>query len=376
MGAGGVFSEIDLVGADVTSYQDTGLPADTEVCYRVRAYNAAGNSDYTATSCSTTTEEPPVGNCTDTGNHDELSGLWGISQVKAHLNATWQATQTAGCEITPWFFGIDTGIDSDHPDLNAQEIMGFLAADPGHNGEDGHGHGTHTAGTAAAIDGNGGAVGMAPGAPVYGFKVCDDGGSCAIDDIIAGVDEVTSRKLANPDQPMVANMSLGGGINVASDTAVRRSVNAGVVYTIAAGNGVLGVCIFPANSQNQSPARTGDDQINVMDGSDGDTARVNGVITVTSSSMADTDVNCNFGDPVTVAAPGVDITSTWLAGGYNTISGTSMAAPHAAGAAILYLHRNPTAAPADVEQAIVNELDPWSTNDTPNADGRLDAETL
>ena len=175
---------------------------------------------------------------------------------------------------------------------------------------------------------------------------------------------------------MVANMSLGGGISESQDTAVRRSVNAGVVYALSAGNGSLGACLFPADAQNSSPARTGDDLINAQDGSDGDTARVNGIITTTSSDTADNDVNCNFGNPVTVAAPGDNIWSTWLDDGHAFSSGTSMASPHAAGAAILYLHNNPDATPTDVEQAIVNELDPWTTDDTPNADGRLDAETL
>jgi subtilisin family serine protease len=274
------------------------------------------------------------------------------------------------------FFGLDSGVDSDHPDLNVQEILGFIAADPGDDGEDGHGHGTHTAGTVAAIDGNGGAVGIAPGTQVFGFKVCDDTGSCAIDDIIAGVDEVTARKNANPGQPMVANMSLGGGANTANDTAVRRSVNAGVVFSLSAGNGSLGACVFPADAQFSSPARTGDDLINATDGSDGDTAQINGIITTTSSTATDNDANCNFGDPVTVAAPGDQIFSTWLNGGTATISGTSMAAPHVAGAAVLYLHDNPTATPTDVEQAIVNDLDPWSPDDLPNASGRLDVEGL
>lgn len=376
LGIGGAFAQVDVVGSNVANYSDSGLSATTEYCYRVRAFNDAGNSTYTATSCSTTLEEPPVGSCTDSGNHEDLSQLWGITKIKAHLNATWVATQNAGCDLAPWFFGLDSGVDSDHQDLNVVEIMGFIAADPSDPGEDGNGHGTHTAGTAAAIDGNGGVVGVAPGASIYGFKVCDDSGSCAIDDIIAGIDEVTSRKLANPSQPMVANMSLGGGANSLTDTAVRKSVNAGVVFTLSAGNGSLGACLFPANSQGTSPARTGDDQINQFDGSDGDTARINGVITVTSSNMSDSDVNCNFGNPVTVAAPGEGIFSTYLNGGHNTLSGTSMAAPHAAGAAILYLHRNPAATPTEVEQAIANELDPWSTDDTPNADGRLDAETL
>ncbi|MGD8698706.1 MAG: S8 family serine peptidase, partial [Gemmatimonadales bacterium] len=261
-------------------------------------------------------------------------------------------------------------------DLNVIEVRNFVASEPSATGEDGNGHGTHTAGTAAAIDGNGGVVGVAPGAPVYGFRICSDDGNCAIDDIIAGIDEVTARKTALPDQLMVANMSLGGDPSDALDTAVRRSLNAGVIYTISAGNGLLGFCLLPNDAQGHSPARVGDDNINAADGSDGDTRRVNGVITVTSSDRNDQDVNCNYGNPVTVAAPGEGITSTWLNGGYNTISGTSMAAPHVAGAVILYLQTHPDASPAQVEQAILNLLEAWTTNDQPNADGRLNVETL
>lgn len=377
-GTAGTFALIDTLGANVTSYSSTTLTASTEYCYRVRAFNSIGESAYTLETCATTNEEPPPGVCTDTGSHDDVTLDWGLTQVNADLNPKWQSAEDPdpGCALEPWYFGLDSGIDSDHPDLNVAEIMGFIAADPGDDGEDGNGHGTHTAGTAAAVDGNGGAVGIAPGASVYGFKVCTDDGFCAQDDILAAIDEVTARKNANPDQPMVANMSLGGGASDTEDTAVRRSINAGVPYTLSAGNGALGACLFPANSANNSPARVGDDAINAADGSDGDTQQINGAITVTSSTETDTDANCNFGNPVTVAAPGENIFSTWLAGGTATISGTSMAAPHVAGAAILYLHDNPTATPTEVEQAIVDELDPWSPDDLPNADGRLNVESL
>ena len=103
---------------------------------------------------------------------------------------------------------------------------------------------------------------------------------------------------------------------------------------------------------------------------------MNGVITTTSSNPTDNDVDCNYGNPVTVAAPGEGIKSTWLNGGYNTISGTSMAAPHTAGAAILYLQDHPSDTPSQVEQAIINLLDPWTTNDLPNAGGRLNVSGL
>ncbi|MFO7586767.1 MAG: S8 family serine peptidase [Gemmatimonadota bacterium] len=373
----GVFSAIANLGENQSSFGDSNLLAETEYCYRVFAVNGAGDSDPSNIDCATTQSAPPPGDCPDTGNHDNLSqtGLYGITKVKAHQNPTWMGTQNGGaCAIQSWYFGLDSGVDSDHPDLNVVEIRTFLT--DGSTGEDENGHGTHTAGTAAARDGNGGVVGVAPGAPIHGFQVCNAGGSCPTDAIVAGIDEVTGRKLGNPGQPMVANMSLGGGISESIDLAVRESVNSGVVYALSAGNGRFGICFRPADAQNYSPARVGDDAINAANGSDGNTKRVNGAITTTSSDESDSDVNCNYGNPVTVAAPGDGVLSTYLGGGTATLSGTSMAAPHAAGAALLYLHSHPGATPTEVEQAIVNDLDPWTTNDLPNADGRLDASGL
>ncbi len=371
----GSFIEIAKVGADETTYADTGLIPETTYCYRVRAFNGDGDSGYTDEACATT---PPLdpGQCVDTGDHDGLEELWNISRIRAHENLHWLATQRPGCDIQAWFFGIDTGVASDHPDLNVLEVRNFVASEPGHSGEDGHGHGTDTAGTAAARDGNGGVVGVAPGARVFGFRVCTDGGSCSYDDIVAAMDEMWARKAADPAQPMVANLSLGGPPSDIMDTAVRRNVNLGVTVVVAAGNGEFGACLVPDDASNVTPARAGDDAINEGDGSDGNTRRVNGAITVTSSDQNDRDVSCNYGHPVTVAAPGVDIKSTWLDGGYRESSGTSMATPHVAGAAMLYLQSRPDATAEEVEQAIMNRLAPWTTDEQPNADGRLDAATL
>jgi subtilisin family serine protease len=320
-------------------------------------------------------KELAEGECPDTGNHDDLSQLWAITKTEANLNPTWLGTQTAGsCAIQAWFFGIDSGVDSDHPDLNVIEAVDFI--NDGSGPEDGHGHGTHTAGTATAIDGNGGVVGMAPGAPVFGFKVCGNDGSCSLSAILAAIDEVSARKSANPGQPMVANMSLGGDPSPTMEEAVRNSVNNGVVYAIGAGNGLIGACIFPVDAAGFSPANVGDDDITASGGSNGDTKPINGAITVTSSDQNDSDVNCNYGAPVTVAAPGVGILSTDKNGGYKTLNGTSMATPHVAGAALLYLQSHPAATPEEVEAAIVGYLDSWTTNEQPNASGRLNAGNL
>ncbi len=372
--------------ANVTAYTDGNLAASSTYRYRVRAFNEGGDSGY-SNEAEATTDDPPAG-CNDNGVHDSLAdpGLWGIVKVKANQNSHWKGVRgndPGQCGMKAWFFGLDTGVDLDHPDLNVDADNSACFLTGCNSAEDDHGHGSHTAGTAAAIDGLNGpspdnVVGVAPGALIHAFKVCTGGGSCPLDAIIGGVDAVTARKNANPDQPMVANMSLGGSAATSIDQAVRHSVSAGVVFTLSAGNGVFGACFFPADAQTQSPARVGDDIINTNPpdyGGPGN-VRVNGAITTTSSGQTDADVNCNYGNPVTVAAPGSGIKSTWLNGGYNTISGTSMAAPHSAGAAILVLQGDPGLTPTAVEQAIVNDLDPWTTNDLPNANGRLDARCL
>jgi hypothetical protein len=368
------FAYLGQVGADVANYLDSGLTAGTEYCYQVRGIVGGAPTLYSNVICATPDELPP-GECPDTGNHDDLSQLWGITRTQANLNPTWLGTQTGGgCAIQAWLFGIDSGVDSDHPDLNVIEAVDFLQ--DGSGAEDGHGHGTHTAGTAAAVDGNGGVVGMAPGAPVFGFKVCGNDGSCSLSAIIAAIDEVSARKTANPNQPMVANMSLGGDPSPAMEEAVRNSINDGVVYAMGAGNGLIGACIFPVDAAGFSPALVGDDDINASGGSDGNTRPLNGAITVTSSTENDTDANCNYGAPVTVAAPGTNIYSTIHNGGYGLKSGTSMATPHVAGAALLYLQNYPYATPEQVEAAIVGSLAPWTTDEQPNASGRLSAGDL
>jgi len=368
------FAFLAEVGRNVRSYTDSGLTPGVEVCYRVRGIVLGTPTDYSNVACATPTAPPP-GQCPDAGNHDDLTQLWGITRTHADQNPTWRGTQQGGqCAIQGWYFGIDSGVDIDHPDLNVVEAVDFYG--DGSGGEDGHGHGTHTAGTAAAKDGNGGVVGMAPGAPVFGFKVCGDDGSCDLSAIVAAIDEVTARKIANPSQPMVANMSLGGDPSPTMEEAVRRSVATGVPYALGAGNGVFGACLWPADAQNFSPALVGDDDITASGGTLGDTKPINGAITVTSSNQNDADDDCNYGAPVTVAAPGVAILSTSKNGGYDTLSGTSMATPHVAGAVLLYLQSHPDATPQQVEAAIVALLEPWTTDDLPNASGRLNAGSL
>ena len=223
---------------------------------------------------------------------------WGITRVGGPGN---------GSGKTAWI--IDTGVDFTHCDLNVDTQRAYTVFRRGTANDD-NGHGSHVAGTIAAKGGNGfGVVGVAAGATVVPVKVLDRSGSGTWSGVIDGIDYVA----ANGRSGDVANMSLGGGANQAVDDAV-KAASAQVKFALAAGND-------GGDANLHSPAR------------------VNGPNIYTVSAISSSDALTswsNWGNPpVDYAAPGSGVLSTWKSGGYNTISGTSMATPHVAGILLL-----------------------------------------
>jgi len=230
---------------------------------------------------------------------------------------------------------IDTGI-ADHPDLNVVARTDCSGGSPfkqsckDGSGTDGNGHGTHVAGTIGALDNGIGVVGVAPGARLWSVKVLGNDGSGFISWIVAGIDWVTK----NSDRIEVANMSLGCECSSSAlDKAISNSVAAGIVYAVAAGNSAKDASTFsPANHPDVITVSALAD----FDGEPGGLTNETVTFRICTEDGDDTSA-CftNFGSLIEVAAPGVLILSTWNDGGYYTISGTSMASPHVAGAAAL-----------------------------------------
>ncbi|MBP2471569.1 subtilisin family serine protease [Crossiella equi] len=221
---------------------------------------------------------------------------------------------------------IDTGVDARHPDLTvvAQTTCVNSSSCTDGTGTDDHGHGTHVAGTIAARDDGGGVVGIAPGARIWSAKVLNASGSGQLSGVVAGVDWVA----AHADEIEVANMSLGceNCANDAMTQAISGAVAKGVVFAVAAGNNHKDARTFsPANHPDVVTVSALADFNGRPGGGAASTCRADQDDTLADFS--------NFGPTVELAAPGTCVLSTSLNGGYATLSGTSMAAPHVAGAA-------------------------------------------
>ncbi|MEV0527361.1 S8 family peptidase [Streptomyces sp. NPDC050439] len=250
-------------------------------------------------------------------------GLDRIDQTSLPLSGTYTYPDTAGSGVTAYV--IDTGVRITHSEISGRAVNGYDAVDRDNTAQDGNGHGTHVATTIA-----GKTYGVAKKAKIVAVRVLDNNGSGTTAGVIAGIDWVTGNHTAGA--PAVANMSLGGGASTTLDNAVKNSIADGVSYAVAAGN--EGV-----NASSSSPAR------------------VPAAITVGATSNTDAKASwSNYGSVLDIFAPGVSIKAGWNTGdtATNTISGTSMATPHVAGAAAVYLAGHTSATPAQVSSALVN----------------------
>jgi subtilisin len=285
----------------------------------------------------------------------------GIDRVDGELSSTVSGDGAGSVDVDVAV--IDTGIDPTHPDLN---VAGGVNCAPGLGFDDRNGHGSHVAGTIAARDNDLGVVGVAPGARLWAVRVLNPAGSGSFASVICGVDWVTEHAATIE----VANMSLGGtgtepsrrgcATGDAFHDAVCTSVAAGVTYTVAAGNEA-------DDAANHVPAAY-DEVITVSALADFD-GKPGGLGSPTCrADEDDTLANfSNFGADVDLIAPGVCILSTYKRGGYATFSGTSMASPHAGGAAALYTASNPAARPDAVKRALqaAGNLN-WNNADDPD----------
>src|SRR5439155_1358610 len=247
-------------------------------------------------------------------------GLDRIGQRDLPLNHVYSYT-TTGAGVNAYI--IDTGIRRTHTQFGGRALVGFDAVGDGQNTNDCNGHGTHVSGTVG-----GSTFGVAKSVRLFAVRVLSCSGSGSTSGVIAGVDWVTAHHIS----PAVANMSLGGGVSTALDTAVRNSISSGVTYAIAAGNS-------NTNAASSSPAR------------------VTEAITVGATTINDARSSfSNFGSVVDIFAPGSSILSAYNTSdtATATLSGTSMATPHVTGVAARILQATPTASPATVRNQIVS----------------------
>jgi subtilisin family serine protease len=260
-------------------------------------------------------------------NATQSPATWGLDRIDQRdlpLNNSYTYDTTASGVHA---YIIDTGVLLTHSEFSGRMGNGYDAVTSGGSANDCHGHGTHVAGTVGGTT-----WGVAKGVTIHPVRVLGCNGSGTNAGVIAGMDWVANNHV----KPAVANMSLGGGASQSTDDAVARMHNAGVTVVVAAGNNNASAC-------NYSPARA--------------------PLAITTGSTTNTDARSsfsNYGTCLDIFAPGSSITSAWYTSttATNTISGTSMASPHVAGVAALYLATNPSATPSQVTTAVLNNATP------------------
>jgi subtilisin family serine protease len=258
----------------------------------------------------------------------QSNATWGLDRIDQRalpLGGTFTYTST-GAGVTVYI--IDTGIRTTHTEFGTRASHGYDAVDGALPADDCNGHGTHVAGTVG-----GATYGVAKGVTLKAVRVLNCNGSGTWSGVIAGMDWVTGDHTGT--NPAVANMSLGGGTNSSVDAAVRRMIADGVATAEAGGNG--NVAGKARDASKSSPAR------------------VSQAKTIGATDRTDKKAYwSNYGNCVDWFSPGVGITTAWITSttATNTISGTSMATPHTAGVAALYLQTTPGATPQQVRDAL------------------------
>jgi subtilisin len=302
---------------------------------------------------------------------------YGITRVHADVSKTASIDAVDPPRIDVNVAVLDTGVDTGHDDLN---VAGGYSCAKGRSYDDHYGHGTHAAGTIGALDDRRGVVGVAPGARIFGVKVLDDEANGTTRELLCGIEWVTSTRYDNDSRNDidVANLSLGGvgtddgncgkSDNDVLHQAICKSVEAGVTYVVAAGN-------EHEDASRLIPAAYSEViTVSAVADADGRSGGEGG----SPACRADEDDTLanfsNYGSVVDIAAPGVCIFSTMPkdaeigdGSGYGTLTGTSFAAPHVAGAAALWISRHPAASPAEVRSALIaaGSFD-WDNKDDPD----------